>query len=185
MNCPQCGYAMGPFDVECERCRRMAALKPAEPRAREAAPVAPAQVPVAPFRPPVTPAKPQASAGHPLSAGGILLGCLGAVILGVVMLVALCDTPVPTSVSSVPAPGFVATTPSGPSLADFQAIEAGMTRAQVESILGPGELLSQVSLPGVGTSEMYQWTGRGDLGANMNVSFQDGCVVSKAQFGLR
>ena len=23
MECPRCGYVMGPFDVECERCRRM------------------------------------------------------------------------------------------------------------------------------------------------------------------
>ncbi len=147
--------------------------------------MAPAQVPVVPIRSPVAPERPQTKSGHPLSAGGILLGCLGALILGVVMLVALCDTPVPTSVPNVPSPGFVATAHSGPSLADFQAIEAGMSRAQVESILGSGELLSQVSLPGVGTSEMYQWMGSGDLGANMNVSFQDGCVVSKAQFGLR
>lgn len=25
MNCPKCGYAMGPFDTECERCKRMGA----------------------------------------------------------------------------------------------------------------------------------------------------------------
>ena len=30
---------------------------------------------------------------------------------------------------------------------------------------------------------MYQWMGKG--GANMNVMFQNGRLVSKAQFGLR
>jgi len=28
MNCPKCGYAMGPFDVECERCKRMGEPQP-------------------------------------------------------------------------------------------------------------------------------------------------------------
>jgi hypothetical protein len=30
MNCPKCGYAMGPFDVECERCKRLGEPKPPE-----------------------------------------------------------------------------------------------------------------------------------------------------------
>jgi hypothetical protein len=36
MICPKCGYAMGPFDVECERCKRLG--EPAQPAAKPGLP---------------------------------------------------------------------------------------------------------------------------------------------------
>lgn len=55
MECPKCGYAMGPFDVECERCKRMGKpeAKPADapkptPRLVAPNPVTRRDVPVAP-----------------------------------------------------------------------------------------------------------------------------------------
>lgn len=35
MECPRCGYAMGPFDVECKRCKRVREGKRARPRSLE------------------------------------------------------------------------------------------------------------------------------------------------------
>jgi hypothetical protein len=32
---------------------------------------------------------------------------------------------------------------------------------------------------------MYRWDGAGMLGANLNAMFQNGKLVTKAQFGLR
>ena len=70
-------------------------------------------------------------------------------------------------------------------LSKFNQIRTGMSYADVKRILGEdGVLLSELD---VGFGEgfhtvMYQWDGRGF--GSMNVTFQGGRVVSKAQFGL-
>lgn len=73
-------------------------------------------------------------------------------------------------------------------LSEFNDIQNGMTYEQVCEIIGDsGELLSEVDL-GIGSeyaTEIYVWEGHGGLGANANVTFQGGVVVSKAQIGLR
>lgn len=73
------------------------------------------------------------------------------------------------------------------SLDEFNQIATGMTYDEVVKIIGgPGEILSQTDL-GMGdeyASVMYMWDGEGSIGANVNVMFQGGEVVSKAQFGL-
>lgn len=43
MECPRCGYVMGPFDAECERCRRMG--PPPEPEEEQEAATAPQSEP--------------------------------------------------------------------------------------------------------------------------------------------
>ncbi|MEE0947074.1 MAG: hypothetical protein U0M42_09695 [Acutalibacteraceae bacterium] len=74
------------------------------------------------------------------------------------------------------------------SLEEFNKIETGMTYQQVCDIIGgEGTLGSSVDV-GIGEeykTEIYQWTGDGSIGANANVSFQGGKVVSKAQMGLK
>lgn len=74
------------------------------------------------------------------------------------------------------------------SLEEFNKIETGMTYEEVCDIVGgKGTLGSSVDI-GMGAeykSELYQWTGDGSIGANANVTFQGGKVVSKAQFGLK
>jgi hypothetical protein len=68
---------------------------------------------------------------------------------------------------------------------EFDRIEDGMSYAQVKGIIGAdGEILSQSSIAGISTV-MYKWDGSGSLGANMNAMFQNGKLVSKAQFGLQ
>lgn len=72
-------------------------------------------------------------------------------------------------------------------LDEFNQITNGMTYQEVVDIVGgPGELLSETDL-GMGSeyaSAMYMWEGEGSIGANANVMFQGGAVVSKSQLGL-
>jgi hypothetical protein len=71
------------------------------------------------------------------------------------------------------------------SRADFNAITAGMTDAQVISQAGcRGELMSEVDVGGI-RSAVYSWQGVGEPGANMIVTVQNGRVIMKAQYGLR
>lgn len=70
---------------------------------------------------------------------------------------------------------------------EFEAISSGMTYEEVVEIVGSdGELLSESDL-GIGDaykSSIYMWKGEGSWGANANVTFQGGKVISKAQIGL-
>lgn len=72
-------------------------------------------------------------------------------------------------------------------LTEYNQIENGMSYFQVCEIIGGyGEQLSETDL-GLGyeyATEMYSWDGEGSIGANANVMFQGGEVISKAQFGL-
>lgn len=74
------------------------------------------------------------------------------------------------------------------SLEEFNNIETGMTYEQVCDIVGgEGTLSSSVDV-GIGEeykTKIYQWTGSGSIGANANVTFQGGKVISKAQVGLK
>ena len=74
------------------------------------------------------------------------------------------------------------------SLEEFNKIKTGMTYEEVCAIIGgEGTLSSSVDV-GIGAeykTEIYQWTGHGSLGANANVTFQGGKVISKAQIGLK
>jgi len=76
------------------------------------------------------------------------------------------------------------------SLAGYMRVEPGMTYEEVVAIVGPPtQELSRVrteGVPGVLPSietVMFMWEGA--WGANMNAMFQNGRLVSKAQFGLR
>lgn len=79
------------------------------------------------------------------------------------------------------------TNPPTISLAEFNAISTGMTYQEVTDIIGSaGEVLSEVDL-GLGDEYFTQsrkWDGEGSIGANAIIQFQDGKVVTKAQFGL-
>ena len=77
----------------------------------------------------------------------------------------------------------------GVTMVNYSRLKTGMTYAQVVKILGKeGIELSSGDIAGIHTA-MYQWYGHGIsgsvLGANMNAMFQDGRLVTKAQFGLR
>lgn len=73
------------------------------------------------------------------------------------------------------------------SLDEFNQIQTGMTYQQVVDIIGSeGTVLSETDIgePQYKTT-IYTWEGSGSLGANANITIQDGKVISKAQFGLK
>jgi hypothetical protein len=86
--------------------------------------------------------------------------------------------------------GLVTGSPSGISLEEFNQIENGMSYEQVVSIVGgEGELTAENEL-GQGTqfhtvTKSYSFNGESGLGANAILMFQNGELVSKAQYGLK
>lgn len=71
------------------------------------------------------------------------------------------------------------------SMAEFDQVEVGMTRKEVERIFGGEGALVSSAGSGEYLSEIYSWDGDGSIGANANVSFSGGKVIGKAQAGLR
>jgi hypothetical protein len=90
----------------------------------------------------------------------------------------------PTSTQKAPQP------PSGPAVGvtmeNFKRLKNGMKYSEVVAILGKeGEEVSSSDVGGTSTV-MYKWDGdEGGFGANMNAMFQNGKMMSKAQFGLK
>lgn len=71
---------------------------------------------------------------------------------------------------------------SGITAANFAKIKTGMKYEEVVKILGAeGELLSESEVAGYKT-QMYQW--KAGMMSNMNATFQNGKLMSKAQMGL-
>jgi hypothetical protein len=69
-------------------------------------------------------------------------------------------------------------------LDEFNKIQTGMTYDKVVNIIGGYGIVISESDIGDTKTIMYQWDGEGSLGANSNAMFQDGELISKAQFGL-
>lgn len=70
-------------------------------------------------------------------------------------------------------------------LDEYELIENGMTREQVEEIVGGAGALTSSSGSGDTRSEIYSWDGSGGFGANALVGFSGDRVTHKSQFGLR
>lgn len=69
-------------------------------------------------------------------------------------------------------------------MSQYIDVKTGMTYSQVVRILGsPDQELSRSEMAGY-TTVIYMWEGN-SLGGNMNVMFQNGKVINKAQFGLK
>ena len=72
---------------------------------------------------------------------------------------------------------------SGISLAEFNKVQNGMSYSEVSRVFGSeGVVISANKIANIKT-EMYEWRGKG-LG-NVHITFQNGRVMSKAQFGLK
>jgi hypothetical protein len=68
-------------------------------------------------------------------------------------------------------------------LAEYSALTEGMSYEQAVRIIGEsGTEVSRSEIAGFSTV-MYSWQNPG--GANMNAMFQNGSLVTKAQFGLK
>lgn len=115
----------------------------------------------------------KAKRGHPVL-GGVLI------FLGACAIIGALSNELPEDTSSdVNKPTIT--------LEEFEAVKTGMSYDEVVAIIGgDGIASSEVDL-GVGNeykTAMYIWDGEGSLGANANITFQGGKVVSKAQIGL-
>lgn len=69
--------------------------------------------------------------------------------------------------------------------AEYNRIKDDMSYSQVKFLVGGAGKLRASSYIGDYLTEIYSWKGRGLLGANANVTFQNGKVVGKAQYGLK
>lgn len=65
----------------------------------------------------------------------------------------------------------------------YNQVQTGMTYDQVKQVMGgDGELTSDTKIADH-TSQIYMWSGK-SVGANATITFMDGAVESKAQYGL-
>ena len=68
-------------------------------------------------------------------------------------------------------------------LATFNQIQTGQSLAQVEAVIGKGELSSENTIAGI-TTKMFTFKGD-SLASNASIMFQDDKLMSKTQFGLK
>jgi hypothetical protein len=67
---------------------------------------------------------------------------------------------------------------------NYLKLQNGMSYQDAVRILGEdGEEMTSSEIAGIRT-EMYMWKAKGFSGGNMNATFQNGALVSKAQFNL-
>lgn len=69
-------------------------------------------------------------------------------------------------------------------LEEYNKIQNGMSYDEVVSIVGSPGTDTATSGAGGFTIRMVSWEGNGMLGSNANVTFTNGTVSGKAQFGL-
>jgi hypothetical protein len=75
--------------------------------------------------------------------------------------------------------------PSGLTLEQYNRIEMGMSLDDVKAITGnTGKVMSESDMAGYRTM-IIELAGSGSLGANANITVQNGKVISKAQVGLK
>jgi len=73
----------------------------------------------------------------------------------------------------------------GATLVEFYELEIGMSYVAARDIIGcDGEVISQVSLGGT-NSVMVSWNAQTAMFGSMNATFQNGQLVSRAQFRLK
>lgn len=112
-----------------------------------------------------------------------MLKLFSAVILPLAFLLMSCDTsPQDTPQANTQPTETAGTAESRVTLSDYEAIQNGMSLAEVENLLGAGRELSTVDIEGIETTRVVEWANPD--GTNMNVTFQGDLVIGKAQFGL-
>lgn len=75
--------------------------------------------------------------------------------------------------------------PTSITLATFENCSQGMTYQECCAIIGfYGKLVSETTLMG-STIQNYSWKGNGGIGSSASMTFTDGKLTSKLQFGLK
>lgn len=124
MICPKCGYAMGPFDAECARCKRLgkaAAETPAEKPAPELPPLPLAPVPISGQTPAVV-----QEAQKQQATGKCLLALIAIPVVGWLLLWGMCSM-----IPEVQEP--------------YTAAEYEAWRAQIQATLQEGGVVGEVT----------------------------------------
>jgi len=105
----------------------------------------------------------------------ILWGCLGCSGFSLIIFIIMIVAGVFSSTSNLNS--------SGVTLDQYKSLQLGMSEQKVVEMIGTGNEISRNEIAGYITS-MYEWEGKGSLGANMNLMFQNGILIQKSQFGL-
>lgn len=99
------------------------------------------------------------------------------------------DSDIPTrrsgSVYAAPRPDYTPHEVNLPGRADYDRLREGMTYEDVTRILGSAGKVRATNNTTPIDAVMYEWEGRGRFGANINVLFESGRLISKGQNGLR
>lgn len=107
------------------------------------------------------------------------------VVIALAALAAIRNSGEDTAATSTVAARPAAAAKCGATLAEFYELEIGMPYAAARDIIGcEGEILSQVSLGGT-NSVMVGWDAQTAMFGNMHATFQNGRLVSRAQFRLK
>jgi hypothetical protein len=137
-----------------------------------------------------TPAHPSAPAAEPPTspASRWIALIMIAIICGAVVVALMAfaiDVGVGTTGRTRSSTRTASTPSSAVTMANYLRLSEGISYEEAVRILGRnGVEMSRSDLAGT-TTVMYTWEGSGSLGANMNAIFQDGKLVTKAQFGLK
>lgn len=101
-------------------------------------------------------------------------------LLATLLFLPACDIPHQHDPTASPAPSSA---PTGDKLtaANFAKLQTGMTLAEVQSILGPGSLQSEMDAGQFGKHQNYVWQSGLKF---INVTLTDGKLASKSQAGL-
>ena len=121
-----------------------------------------------------------------------LIGFIGLIVLGA--LFGSSNDKKPTSTTTTTQSEQVVAEPTetpeptkkstGVTMEQFTSLKTGMSYEEVVTILGSeGEELSSIDIEGYSTI-MYMWNGS-SFASNMNATFQNNKLISKAQFGLK
>jgi hypothetical protein len=183
--CPACAKKISAKAIICPYCRtafKATRVVAAESEAPNLASVTPPPLPVAKSSPVINRAVKIVGIAF---AGVIVLGLLASLIPKSPRERAF-ESRLAESVKTDAARAEHISTPilsTGVTKANYDRIRTGMSYLEVVAILGQsGEELSRVELAGTSTV-MYSWRKSFSV-ANMNAMFQNGKLVSKAQFGL-
>lgn len=100
------------------------------------------------------------------------------------MALAACNQAPPETPTTAPAPTTEEKTAKQLTLADYEAIADGITLEEARKALeSDGKQMSSSDIGGIKT-EIYIWENTPST-SNITLTFQDGKMVSKAQFGLK
>ena len=112
-------------------------------------------------------------------------GCLISVLVGLIVLCLTIAAGISMSKTLQRSASHTSNDAEYITMEEYDKIESGMSYEEVRDIIGSDGELTSTSSVGEYKVDIYTWYGDGAVGANANVTFENGSVVGKAQVGLR